>query len=127
MYYYLDFLLFIVYGIVVFKRKDTLWLKLNSKKDFVTLNDVLSFIKSDEWGPNYEKVIVAALKDRRKSEASKIKSTITVGSTVLVNGRYEAWLGTVEKVMKTRCAVKNMNNGMRYAVPMNLINLRKAA
>jgi len=29
--------------------------------------------------------------------------------------------------MKTRCAVKNMNNGMRYAVPMNLINLRKAA
>ena len=102
-------------------------IKTKFKKDFVTLNDVLSFIKSDEWGPNYEKVIVAALKDRRKSEASKIKSTITVGSTVLVNGRYEAWLGTVEKVMKTRCAVKNMNNGMRYAVPLNLIDVKKVA
>ena len=102
-------------------------IKTKFKKDFVTLNDVLSFIKSDEWGPNYEKVKVAALKDRRKSDGQKIKSTIPVGSTVLINGRYEAWLGTVEKVMKTRCAVKNMNNGMRYAVPMNLINLRKAA
>jgi transcription antitermination factor NusG len=102
-------------------------IKTKFKKDFVTLNDVLSFIKSDEWGPNYEKVIVAALKDRRKSEATKIKSTIKVGSTVGVSGKFEYWLGTVEKVMKTRCAVKNMNNGLRYAVPMNLIDVKEAA
>ena len=97
-------------------------------KNFTTLNDVLSFINQEsDWGPNYEKVIIAALKARRKSDASKIKSEITVGSTVGVSGRTEYWLGTVEKVMKTRCAVKNMNNGLRYAVPMNLIDVKKVA
>ena len=102
-------------------------IKTKFKKDFVTLNDVLTFIKTDDFGPNYEKVIVAALKARRKSDGQKIKSTITVGSTVGVSGKFEYWLGTVEKVMKTRCAVKNMNNGMRYAVPMNLIDVKKVA
>ena len=99
-------------------------IKTKFKKDFVTLNDVLSFIKSDEWGPNYEKVIVAALKDRRKSEAKEIKSQVKVGSTVGVSGRFEYWLGTVEKVMKTRCAVTNMNNGRKYAVPMSMIDVK---
>ena len=102
-------------------------IKTKFKKDFITLNDVLTFIKTDDFGPNYEKVIIAALKARRKSDGQKIKSTITVGSTVGVSGRTEYWLGTVEKVMKTRCAVKNMNNGLRYAVPMNLIDVKKAA
>ena len=101
-------------------------IKTKIKKDFVTLSDVIDFIKSDEWGPNYEKVIVAALKDRRKSEAKEIKSQVKVGSTVGVSGRYEYWLGTVEKVMKTRCTVTNSNNGMRYAVPMNLIDVKAA-
>ena len=102
-------------------------IKTKFKKDFITLNDVLTFIKTDDFGPNYEKVIIAALKARRKSDGQKIKSTITVGSTVGVSGRTEYWLGTVEKVMKTRCAVKNMNNGMRYAVPLNLIDVKKVA
>ena len=102
-------------------------IKTKFKKDFITLNDVLTFIKTDDFGPNYEKVIVAALKARRKSDGQKIKSTITVGSTVGVSGRTEYWLGTVTKVMKTRCAVKNMNNGLRYAVPMNLIDVKKVA
>ena len=102
-------------------------IKTKFKKDFVTLNDVLTFIKTDDFGPNYEKVIVAALKARRKSDGQKIKSTITVGSTVGVSGKFEYWLGTVEKVMKTRCAVKNMNNGMRYAVPLSLIDVKKVA
>ena len=97
-------------------------------KNFTTLNDVLSFINHEsDWGPNYEKVIIAALKARRKSDALKIKSTLSIGSTVGVSGRTEYWLGTVEKVMKTRCAVKNMNNGLRYAVPMNLIDVKKVA
>ena len=82
---------------------------------------IVSFISTEpDWGPNYNNIIVAALKARRKSDGQKIKSTITVGSTVGVSGKFEYWLGTVEKVMKTRCAVKNMNNGMRYAVPLNL-------
>ena len=102
-------------------------IKTKFKKDFITLNDVLTFIKTDDFGPNYEKVIIAALKARRKSDGQKIKSAITVGSTVGVSGRTEYWLGTVTKVMKTRCAVKNMNNGLRYAVPMNLIDVKKVA
>jgi len=28
--------------------------------------------------------------------------------------------------MKTRCAVKNMNNGLVYAVPMNMIDVKEA-
>ena len=93
-----------------------------------TLNDVLKFIKEEpDWGPNYNNIIVASLKARRKSDALKIKSTLSVGSKVGVSGRTQYWLGTVEKVMKTRCAVKNMNNGMRYAVPLNLIDVKEVA
>ena len=102
-------------------------IKTKFKKDFITLNDVLTFIKTDDFGPNYEKVIIAALKARRKSDGQKIKSAITVGSTVGVSGRTEYWLGTVTKVMKTRCAVKNMNNGLQYAVPLSLIDVKKVA
>ena len=93
-----------------------------------TLNDVLKFIKEEpDWGPNYSNIIVDSLKARRKSDGQKIKSAITVGSKVGVSGRFEYWLCTVEKVMKTRCAVKNMNNGMRYAVPLNLIDVKEVA
>ena len=100
----------------------------STTKNFTTLNDVLSFIKTEpNWGPNYNNVIVAALKARRKYDGQKIKTSITVGSTVVVSGKFEYWLGTVEKVMKTRCAVKNMNNGMRYAVPLSLIDVKKVA
>ena len=97
-------------------------------KNFTTLNDVLSFIKEEpDWGPNYNNIIVAALKARRKSDALKIKSTLSVGFTVGVAGRFEYWLGTVTKVMKTRCAVTKMNDGRSYSVPMSMIDVKKAA
>ena len=97
-------------------------------KNFTTLNDVLSFIKTEpDWGPNYNNIIVAALKARRKSDALKIKSTLSVGSTVGVAGRFEYWLGTVTKVMKTRCAVTKMNDGRSYSVPMSMIDVKEAA
>ena len=96
-------------------------------KNFTTLNDVLSFIKEEpDWGPNYNNIIVAALKARRKSDALKIKSTLSVGSTVGVSGRFEYWLGTVTRVMKTRCAVTNMNDGRSYSVPMSMIDVKEA-
>ena len=48
-------------------------------KNFTTLNDVLSFIKEEpDWGPNYNNIIVAALKARRKSDALKIKSSLEI-------------------------------------------------
>ena len=97
-------------------------------KNFTTLNDVLSFIKEEpDWGPNYNNIIVAALKARRKSDALKIKSTLSVGSTVGVAGRFEYWLGTVTKVNKTRCAVTKMNDGRSYSVPMSLLDVKEAA
>jgi len=97
-------------------------------KNFTTLNDVLSFIKEEpDWGPNYSNIIVAALKARRKSDALKIKSTLSVGSTVGVAGRFEYWLGTVTKVMKTRCAVTKMNDGRSYSVPMSMLDVKEAA
>ena len=97
-------------------------------KNFTTLNDVLSFIKEEpDWGPNYNNIIVAALKARRKSDALKIKSTLSVGSTVGVSGRFEYWLGTVTRVMKTRCAVTKMNDGRSYSVPMSMLDVKEAA
>ena len=60
-------------------------IKTKFKKDFITLNDVLTFIKTDDFGPNYETVIIAALKARRKSDASKVKSEITVGLLLSFN------------------------------------------
>ena len=97
-------------------------------KNFTTLNDVLSFIKEEpDWGPNYNNIIVAALKARRKSDALKIKSTLSVGSTVGGSGRFEYWLGTVTRVMKTRCAVTKMNDGRSYSVPMSMIDVKEAA
>ena len=93
-----------------------------------TLNDVLKFIQTEpDWGPNYSNIIVASLKARRKSDALKIKSTLSVGSTVGVSGRFEYWLGTVTKVMKTRCAVTKMNDGRSYSVPMSMIDVKEAA
>ena len=97
-------------------------------KHETTLNDVLGYIKNSEtWGQNYTDVIVAALKARRTFDALETKTKLSVGSKVGVSGRTEYWLGTVIKVMKTRCAVKNMNNGLVYAVPMNMINVKEAA
>ena len=93
-----------------------------------TLNDVLKFIKEEpDWGPNYSNIIVASLKARRKSDALKIKSSLSVGSKVGVAGRTQYWLGTVTKVMKTRCAVTNDNNGLSYSVPLSIIDVKEAA
>ena len=50
-----------------------------------------------------------------------------MGSKVGVSGRTQYWLGTVTKVMKTRCAVTNSNNGLSYSVPMSLIDVKEAA
>ena len=93
-----------------------------------TLNDVLKFIQTEpDWGPNYSNIIVASLKARRKSDALKIKSSLSVGSKVGVAARTQYWLGTVTKVMKTRCAVTNSNNGLSYSVPMSIIDVKEAA
>ena len=72
-------------------------------------------------------MVMYAIKDRRTALAKQAKASISVGSTVGVNARTDYWLGTVTKVMKTRCAVKHNNNGLTYAVPMSLIDVKEAA
>ena len=97
-----------------------------SKTNFNDLSIVLDWVKNHGTTDTMN-MVMYAIKDRRTALAKEAKSSISVGSTVGVSGRTEYWLGTVEKVMKTRCAVKNMNNGLRYAVPMNLIDVKKVA
>ena len=97
----------------------------STTKNFTTLNDVLSFIKTEpDWGPNYNNIIVSALKARRTADSLKVKTDLSVGDLVRVDGRNTCWLGVVHKVMKTRARVKHMDNGMMYAVPMNMISIR---
>ena len=98
----------------------------STTKNFTTLNDVLSFIKTEpDWGPNYNNIIVSALKARRTADSLKVKTDLSVGDLVRVDGRNTCWLGVVHKVMKTRARVKHMDNGMMYGVPMNMISVSK--
>ena len=95
-------------------------------KNFTTLEDVLKFIqKEPNWGPNFNNIIVNALKARRTADALSVKSELEVGDLVRVDGRNTCWLGVVHKVMKTRARVKHMDNGMMYGVPMNMISVSK--
>ena len=97
----------------------------STTKNFTTLEDVLKFIqKEPHWGPNFNNIIVSALKARRAADALAVKSELEVGDLVRVDGRNTCWLGVVHKVMKTRASVKHMDNGMMYAVPMNMISIR---
>ena len=91
-----------------------------SKTNFKDLSIVLDWVKNHGTTDTMN-MVMYAIKDRRTALAKEAKSSISVGSTVGVNARTEYWLGTVTKVMKTRCAVKQHNNGRTYAVPMSLI------
>ena len=94
--------------------------------NFNDLSVVLDWVKRHGTNDTMN-MVMYAIKDRRTALAKEAKSSISVGSTVGVNARTEYWLGTVTKVMKTRCAVKQHNNGMTYAVPMSLIDVKEAA
>jgi hypothetical protein len=95
-------------------------------KNFTTLNDVLKFIQTEpDWGPNFNNIIVSALKARRTADALKVRTEISVGDLVRVDGRNTSWLGVVHKVMRTRCRVKHMDNQMMYGVPMNMISVKR--
>ena len=97
-----------------------------SKTNFNDLSIVLDWVKNHGTTDTMN-MVMYAIKDRRTALAKQAKASISVGSTVGVNARTEYWLGTVTKVMKTRCAVKHNTNGMTYAVPMSLIDVKEAA
>ena len=97
-----------------------------SKTNFNDLSIVLDWVKNHGTTDTMN-MVMYAIKDRRTALAKQAKASISVGSTVGVNARTEYWLGTVTKVMKTRCAVKHNTNSMTYAVPMSLIDVKEAA
>ncbi len=97
-----------------------------SKTNFNNLSTVLAWVKNHGTTDTMN-MVMYAIKDRRTALAKQAKASISVGSTVGVNARTDYWLGTVTKVMKTRCAVKHNNNGLTYAVPMSLIDVKEAA
>ena len=94
-----------------------------SKTNFTDLSIVLDCVKNHGTTDTMN-MVMYAIKDRRTALAKQAKASISVGSTVGVNARTDYWLGTVTKVMKTRCAVKHNNNGLTYAVPMSLIDVK---
>ena len=99
---------------------------MKNKTTFNDLSIVLDWVKNHGTNDTMN-MLMYAIKDRRTALAKQAKASISVGSTVGVNARTEYWLGTVTKVMKTRCAVKHNTNGMTYAVPMSLIDVKRAA
>ena len=82
-----------------------------SKTNFNDLSIVLDWVKNHGTTDTMN-MVMYAIKDRRTALAKQAKASISVGSTVGVNARTDYWLGSVTKVMKTRCAVKQHNNGM---------------
>ena len=96
------------------------------KLKFKDLDLVLDYIKNHATNDTMN-MLIYAIKDRRTALSREIKSSLSVNDKVIVKTRFALEPGTITKVMKTRCAVKNMNNGLRYAVPMNLIDVKEVA
>ena len=96
------------------------------KLKFKDLDLVLDYIKNHATNDTMN-MMIYAIKDRRTALSREIKSSLSVDDKVIVKTRFALEPGTITKVMKTRCAVKNQNNGMNYAVPMSLIDIKEVA
>ena len=94
--------------------------------NFNDLSIALHWIK-DHGTNDTMNMMIYAIKDRRTALSREIKSSLSVDDKVIVKTRFALEPGTITKVMKTRCAVKNQNNGMNYAVPMSLIDIKEVA
>ena len=80
----------------------------------------ISQLKSEDM-----KYAIDAIKDRQR-ELNTIASlaarrTYMIGSEVRVNGSRETWLGSIEKINRTKCVVKNKSTGTLYRVPMSML------
>jgi len=56
---------------------------------------------------------------------SKIKEELLVGSKVYIVQKTKKTLGTITKIMQSRCLVKLVKNDMTYRVPMTMLELQK--
>ena len=69
--------------------------------------------------------IINAVRNRQKElntiAGAAARMMFTVGAKVRVNGSRETFLGTIEKINRTRCIVKKESTGQSYRVPMSML------
>ena len=56
---------------------------------------------------------------------TKLKRELLVGSKVYIVQKTKKTLGTITKIMQSRCLVKMIKNNMTYRVPMTMLELQK--
>ena len=56
---------------------------------------------------------------------TKLKRELLVGSKVYIVQKTKKTLGTITKIMQSRCLVKLVKNDMTYRVPMTMLELQK--
>lgn len=80
----------------------------------------ISELKSEELNH-----IIDAVKERQRElktiAGAAARMMFTVGAEVRVNGSRETFLGTIEKINRTRCIVKKQSTGQSYRVPMSML------
>ena len=80
----------------------------------------ISQLKSEDM-----KYAIDAIKDRQRElntiAGAAARRTYMIGSEVRVNGSRETFLGTIEKINRTRCIVKKQSTGQSYRVPMSML------
>ena len=69
--------------------------------------------------------VINAIRNRQKElntiAGAAARMMFTVGAKVRVNGSRETFLGTIEKINRTRCIVKKESTGQSYRVPMSML------
>ena len=69
--------------------------------------------------------VINAVRNRQKElniiAGAAARMMFTVGAKVRVNGSRETFLGTIEKINRTRCIVKKQSTGQSYRVPMSML------
>ena len=69
--------------------------------------------------------VINAVRNRQKElntiAGAAARMMFTVGAEVRVNGSRETFLGTIEKINRTRCIVKKESTGQSYRVPMSML------
>ena len=69
--------------------------------------------------------VINAVRNRQKElntiAGAAATMMFTVGAKVRVNGSRETFLGTIEKINRTRCIVKKESTGQSYRVPMSML------
>ena len=69
--------------------------------------------------------VINAVRNRQKElntiAGAAARMMFTVGAKVRVNGSRETFLGTIEKINRTRCIVKKQSTGQSYRVLMSML------